>query len=100
MKGSSGRQRIDRRGSLFGSLILAQNDDIIQLNAHIGTLQTHLSDPTVLNKESVHNNLANAYMKCDRIEEAIGHYKEALELNKEDAAAYMNLGVAFKHMNR
>ncbi|GMH84689.1 hypothetical protein TL16_g09998 [Triparma laevis f. inornata] len=100
MKGSSGRQRIDRRGSLFGSLILAQNDDILQLNAHIGTLQTHLSDPTVLNKESVHNNLANAYMKCDRIEEAIGHYKEALELNKEDAAAYMNLGVAFKHMNR
>ena len=59
-----------------------------------------MKDETLVNPAAVHNNLANALMSSNKIMEAIPHYKQALALDTNDAAAYMNLGVAFKHLNQ
>jgi tetratricopeptide (TPR) repeat protein len=92
--------KIDRRGSLFGGLMLVEGDnEKILLQSKIKGLKEELLDKTLLNPGAVHNNLANALMSDNNIMEAIKHYKEALALNTKDAAAYMNLGVAYKHMD-
>ena len=98
MRTSHKGRKLDRRGSLIGSLVFAEDDEKLGLVRRINELEIELKDPTLVNPASVHNNLANTLMKSGKIEAAIKHYKEALELNKEDAAAYMNLGVAFKHL--
>jgi len=94
------KPKFDRRGSLFGGLVLVDNsDEKILLAQNIRELKAELDDRTLLNPGAVHNNLANALMSNNAIMEAIKHYKEALALNTSDAAAYMNLGVAYKHLN-
>jgi len=90
---------LDRRGSLIGSLVFALDDEKTGLANRIKELENELKEPTLVNPASVHNNLANALMNSGQIEEAIKHYQKALELNEEDAAAYMNLGVAYKHLS-
>ena len=94
-------QKKDRRGSLFGGLTIANVDsEKILLQSKINSLRKELKDETLVNPAAVHNNLANALMSSNKIMEAIPHYKQALALDTNDAAAYMNLGVAFKHLNQ
>jgi tetratricopeptide (TPR) repeat protein len=42
-----------------------------------------------------HNDLGNALVKNGQIDEAMGHYQEALRLKPDYAEAFYNLGVAF-----
>ena len=47
-----------------------------------------------------HNNLGNALMAQDRIEEAVHHYLKALQENSSHAPAHNNLGVALFKQDR
>jgi len=40
------------------------------------------------------NNLGNALAAAGRVDEAVGHFKEAVQLQPDYAEAYNNLGVA------
>jgi tetratricopeptide (TPR) repeat protein len=43
----------------------------------------------------VHYNLANALYLIEKINDAIKHYKRAIELNPKKAESFYNLGNAF-----
>jgi protein O-mannosyl-transferase len=47
-----------------------------------------------------HNNLGVLLLRRGKIEEAISHFREAIELNAHDAATQSNLGDAFLALNR
>ena len=80
-------------------MLVEGGEEKLLLQGKIEGLKKELQDKTLLNPGAIHNNLANALMSSNNITEAIHHYKEALALNTNDAAAYMNLGVAYKHMD-
>jgi len=49
---------------------------------------------------SVHNDLANALSQRGKIEEAVEHYRRAIELRPDDAYAYSNLGACYGNLGR
>ena len=96
----SSKPKRDRRGSLFGSLTAVTEHTAVQeLDSRILSLTLSLSDETH-NKSAVHNNLANALVQKGDLHAAVQQYKLAIELDEDDAAAIMNLGVAYKFMDR
>jgi tetratricopeptide (TPR) repeat protein len=49
---------------------------------------------------SVHNDLANALKGQGKLEEAVEHYRRAIELRPDDAYAYSNLGACYGDLGR
>jgi predicted O-linked N-acetylglucosamine transferase (SPINDLY family) len=47
-----------------------------------------------------HNNLGNAFVSLDRLDEALTHYKRALALRPDYAEAFNNLGNIFKEQGK
>jgi tetratricopeptide (TPR) repeat protein len=51
-------------------------------------------------KARPHNNLGNALMRQERLDEAIRHYREALRIQPDHAKAHNNLGIALRRQGR
>ena len=80
MRRSSPSQKRDRRGSLFGDLVVnpeVETRNIIEDN--ITRLQKELLLPDLENPQAVHNNLGNAYTNSGNLIKAIEHFNLALQ---------------------
>ena len=47
-----------------------------------------------------HNNLGNALFQKGKVDDAIAHYKKALQINPDDADAHNNLGIALRQKGK
>ena len=92
----AGTQKRDRRGSLFGQLVV----DPLTAEKHkeIELLQSELSSAE--NPQAVHNNLGLCFMATGDIIKSIEHFKQALSIDENDPVANMNTGIAYKHMGQ
>jgi tetratricopeptide (TPR) repeat protein len=50
--------------------------------------------------DTVHNNLGNAYLRQNQLEEAVRHYRQALQIKPNSSLAQMNLGTVFHQQGR
>ena len=100
--GSPSRVKSDRRGTLFGHLVVSsEGHEKDSLRMSLLECENSLKDSGVENPEAVHNNMANVMMKLGDVKGALEHYSEALNLTgSKDPAVLMNMGVAFKHLER
>jgi type IV pilus assembly protein PilF len=53
-----------------------------------------------LNPESTHFHLGVAYLSKKEYEKAVEHFKKVIEINPEDAAAFVNLGRAYEGLRK
>jgi spermidine synthase len=58
------------------------------------TLKKHWGSRRKADEASIHNNLGTALFAERKVEEAISHYKRAIQLNSDWALAHYNLGTA------
>jgi tetratricopeptide (TPR) repeat protein len=47
-----------------------------------------------------HNNLGNALARVGKLDEAIGHYEQALRIKPENAVAHYNMGDALSGLGK
>jgi protein O-mannosyl-transferase len=57
-------------------------------------------DPDNKNIASTFNNIGNAYLKIERVDEAMSFFKQALDRNPTFASAHINMGTALIQKNR
>jgi tetratricopeptide (TPR) repeat protein len=85
-------------GVMFGALMICTWIQVSRWNNSI-SLFRHAVDVTVDNSLA-YNNLGNALLDQDRIEEAMGHFCAALQIRPDDANAHDNLGLALAKQSR
>ncbi|MGD1083144.1 MAG: tetratricopeptide repeat protein [Verrucomicrobiota bacterium] len=93
------------RREIFGALMIAVVGALM-VCAHRQT--SYWQDPESLwtralartsNNSVAHNNIGHALFQKGKLEEAVGHYKQALEINTNYAQAHYNLGVVCLKQN-
>ena len=92
-----------RIGTVTGAVVLVALGASTWIRASVyGDAETLWRDTLAKNPNAwlAHNNLGDALVQAGRVQEAIGHYEQALRIKPDYAEAHYNLGIALVQAGR